>query len=142
MLIRGHHNVTPAVLEVMQRTRDLRMREIMTSLVTHLHGFVRDVRLTEAEFREATAVLNEIGALASDTHNEFVLMAGSLGISSLVCLLNNGDGGNTETSTAAPSGPRTAVAASPALTVASESRPQLPPTWAPAATGMTCTSDR
>ncbi len=98
MLIRGHHDVTPAVLEVMQRTRDLRMCEIMTSLVTHLHGFVRDVRLTEAEFREATAVLNEIGALASDTHNEFVLMAGSLGISSLVCLLNNGDGGNTETS--------------------------------------------
>jgi catechol 1,2-dioxygenase len=74
------------------------MREIMISLVTHLHGFVRDVRLTEAEFRDATALLNEIGALASDTHNEFVLMAGSLGVSSLVCLLNNGDGGNTETS--------------------------------------------
>src|SRR3954464_3735608 len=70
----------------------------MISLVTHLHGFVRDVRLTDAEFREATAILNEIGALASDTHNEFVLMAGSLGVSSLVCLLNNGDGGNTETS--------------------------------------------
>lgn len=98
MLIRGHQDVTPAVLEVMKRTQDPRMREIMTSLVTHLHGFVRDVRLTEVEFREATAILNEIGALASDTHNEFVLMAGSLGVSSLVCLLNNGDAGNTETS--------------------------------------------
>src|SRR4051812_41659569 len=69
----------------------------MVSLVTHLHGFVRDVRLTEVEFREATAILNEIGALATDTHNEFVLMSGSLGVSSLVCLLNNGDNGNTET---------------------------------------------
>ncbi|AWN51392.1 dioxygenase [Methylobacterium sp. 17Sr1-1] len=98
MRIERQQDVTPAVLEVMARTRDPRLREIMTSLITHLHGFVRDVRLTEAEFRDATAILNEIGALASDTHNEFVLMAGSLGVSSLVCLLNNGDHGNTETS--------------------------------------------
>ncbi len=98
MLIERQEDVTSAALEVMARTREPRMREIMISLVKHLHGFVRDVRLTEAEFRDATAILNEIGALASDTHNEFVLMAGSLGVSSLVCLLNNGDGGNTETS--------------------------------------------
>lgn len=98
MLIERQQDVTSAALEVMARTREPRMREIMISLVTHLHGFVRDVRLTEAEFRDATAILYEIGALASDTHNEFVLMAGSLGVSSLVCLLNNGDGGNTETS--------------------------------------------
>ena len=59
---------------------------------------MREVKLTEAEFREATALINEIGKLASDSHNEAVLMAGSLGVSSLVCLLNNGDQGNTETS--------------------------------------------
>jgi catechol 1,2-dioxygenase len=98
MLIKRQQDVTPAVLEVMRRTRDPRLREIMISLVTHLHGFVRDVRLTEAEFRDATAILNEIGKLASDSHNEAVLMAGSLGVSSLVCLLNNGDDGLTETS--------------------------------------------
>ncbi|MBB3937750.1 dioxygenase [Aureimonas phyllosphaerae] len=98
MPVRTQEDVTPAVLAVMARTRDPRLREILTSLVTHLHAFVRDVRLTEPEFREATAILNEIGALASDTHNEFVLMSGSLGVSTLVCLLNNGDGGQTETS--------------------------------------------
>jgi catechol 1,2-dioxygenase len=38
-----------------------------------------------------------MGKLTTDTHNEPVLMAGSLGVSSLVCLLNNGDRGNTET---------------------------------------------
>jgi catechol 1,2-dioxygenase len=98
MLIQRQEDVTPAVLEVMQRTRDPRLREIMCTLITHLHAFVREVRLTEAEFRDATAVLNEIGKLTSDTHNEAVLMAGSLGVSSLVCLLNNGDHGQTETS--------------------------------------------
>src|SRR5271169_4360250 len=82
----------------MEQTSNPRLREIMVSLVKHLHGFIRDVRLTEAEFREATAILSELGKLSTDSHNEMVLMAGSLGVSSLVCLLNNGDGGNTETS--------------------------------------------
>jgi catechol 1,2-dioxygenase len=97
-MIQRQQDVTDAVLAVMERTTDPRLREIMVSLIRHLHGFVRDVRLTEAEFREAAAILNEIGRLATDSHNEMVLMAGSLGVSSLVCLLNNGDNGATETS--------------------------------------------
>ncbi|HMF66511.1 MAG TPA: intradiol ring-cleavage dioxygenase [Phyllobacterium sp.] len=98
MVIERQEDVTEAVLGVMRQTRDPRLREIMTSLVTHLHAFVREVRLTEPEFRETTAILNEIGKLQTDSHNEMVLMAGSLGVSSLVCLLNNGDSGQTETS--------------------------------------------
>src|SRR3982751_1105990 len=98
MIIKGQDEATDAVVAVMERTADPRLREIMVSLIKHLHGFVRDVRLTEAEFRDATAILNEMGKLTTDTHNEPVLMAGSLGVSSLVCLLNNGDHGNTETS--------------------------------------------
>ena len=98
MIIEREQDVTPAVLAVMARTSDPRLREIMTSLVKHLHGFVREVRLTEAEFRDAAAIMNALGQGSDDTHNETVLMAGSLGVSSLVCLLNNGDRGNTETS--------------------------------------------
>ena len=98
MIIGRQEDVTAAAASVMERTSDPRLREIMGSLVKHLHGFVRDVRLTEAEFREATAMLAELGKQSTDTHNEVVLMAGSLGVSSLVCLLNNGDDGNTETS--------------------------------------------
>jgi catechol 1,2-dioxygenase len=96
-IIENQAAVTPVVLEVMRRTEDPRLREIMESLVTHLHSFVRDVHLTEAEFQQATRLLNAMGQQTTETHNEFVLMAGSLGVSSLVCLLNNGDGGTTET---------------------------------------------
>ena len=96
-IIERQEDVTPAVLAVMERTTDPRLREIMTSLVCHLHAFVRDVRLTEEEFRSATAILNEMGQASTDTHNEMVLMAGSLGVSTLVCLLNNGDSGATQT---------------------------------------------
>ncbi|NTE83645.1 intradiol ring-cleavage dioxygenase [Agrobacterium tumefaciens] len=98
MVIKTESDVTPAVLAVMEQTSNPRAREILTALVKHLHAFVREVRLTEVEFREATAILNEIGQLQTDSHNEFVLMSGSLGVSSLVCLLNNGDRGQTETS--------------------------------------------
>lgn len=90
--------MAPAVLKVMEKTPDPRLREIILSLITHLHGFIREVRLTEEEFRIATALINRIGQLSNDKHNEAVLMAGSLGVSALVCLLNNGEQGRTETS--------------------------------------------
>ena len=98
MILDGQEDLTKDVLSVMGRTPDPRLREIMVALTKHLHSFVRETRLTEVEFRDATAILNEIGKLTTDTHNEMVLMAGSLGVSSLVCLLNNGDNGATETS--------------------------------------------
>jgi catechol 1,2-dioxygenase len=98
MIISALDDVTSDALAAMRQTEDPRLREIMTSLVKHLHAFVREVGLTEFEFREAAALINEMGQLGSDTHNEAMLMAGSLGVSSLVCLLNNGDGGNSETS--------------------------------------------
>lgn len=97
MIIRDEKEVTTAVMAIMEQTKDPRLREIMISLVEHLHGFIRDIRLTEDEFRQATALVNDIGKATTDSHNEAVLMAGSLGVSTLVCLLNNGENGATET---------------------------------------------
>jgi catechol 1,2-dioxygenase len=98
MSVRSADDLTASVLAVMATTPDARLREIMASLVRHLHGFVREVGLTEAEFRDATALLNRMGQLSDDRHNEFVLMAGSLGLSALVCLLNNTEAGRGSTS--------------------------------------------
>jgi len=98
MIISDLDDVNLDALAAMARTEDPRLRQILIALVKHLHAFVREVRLTEAEFRAATAVVNEIGRLSTDTHNETVLLAGSLGVSSLVCLLNNGVDGSAETS--------------------------------------------
>ncbi len=96
-MIRNPDDLTQAVLAVMQQTPDARLREIMVSLVTHLHGFVNDVKLTEEEFRAATALIAKMGQLTNDSHNEVVLMAGSLGVSSLVCLLNHDQDGKGTT---------------------------------------------
>jgi hydroxyquinol 1,2-dioxygenase len=66
--------------------------------VRHLHGFAREARLTEAEFDAAIRLVTQLGQRTTESHNETRLMAGSLGLSTLVCLLNNGDSGQTETS--------------------------------------------
>lgn len=97
MIIENQAMVTDAVVEAVLRTENPRLREILLALVRHLHGFVREVRLTEREFQEAVRVIVAMGQKTTPSHNEAVLMAGSLGVSSLVCLLNNGNNGQTET---------------------------------------------
>jgi protocatechuate 3,4-dioxygenase beta subunit len=97
MIIENQAQVTDAVVQAFSRTADPRAKEILLSLVRHLHGFIRDVRLTEREFQEATRLIAAMGQRTTPSHNEVVLMAGSLGVSALVCLLNNGDNGQTET---------------------------------------------
>jgi protocatechuate 3,4-dioxygenase beta subunit len=97
MIIENQAAVTDAVVEAVNRVEDPRLREILLALVRHLHGFVREVRLTEREFQEATRVIAAMGQKTTASHNEVVLMAGSLGVSALVCLLNNGNNGQTET---------------------------------------------
>jgi catechol 1,2-dioxygenase len=97
VIVRNDRELTDWVLSVMAQTDDPRLREIMTALVRHLHDFVREVHLTEEEFRAATAIIARMGQLTNDTHNEVVLMAGSLGISPLVVLLNNSRDGEATT---------------------------------------------
>ncbi|MEA2947938.1 MAG: hydroxyquinol 1,2-dioxygenase, partial [Alphaproteobacteria bacterium] len=79
------------------RAPDPRFREVMSALVRHLHAFAREVKLTEAEFQAAASYIAGLGQKTTATHNEVVLMAGTLGLSTLVCLLNNGNNGATET---------------------------------------------
>ena len=97
MIISGQNEVTVAVLEAMEKTPDPRLREIVVSMIKHLHAFIREAKLSEEEFQKACNFIVRLGQQSSASHNEVVLMAGSLGVSSLVCLLNNGNKGQTET---------------------------------------------
>ena len=97
MIITRQEDVTPAVLDAYSRIENPRLREIVAALIKHLHAFAREVHLTEEEFQAAMQTIARLGQMTTDTHNEVVLMAGSLGFSSLICLLNNGNKGQTET---------------------------------------------
>src|SRR5580704_5246926 len=97
MIIGIQEDVTKAVLAEIARAPDPRFREVMSAFVRHLHAFAREVRLTEDEFQRACAAIVALGQRTTQSHNEVVLMSGSLGFSTLICLLNNGDNGQTET---------------------------------------------
>ncbi len=78
------HAITEAVIARLGSTPDARLRRIMTSLVRHLHDFVRDVALTEAEWATAIDFLTRTGQACNDTRQEFILLSDTLGVSILV----------------------------------------------------------
>jgi hydroxyquinol 1,2-dioxygenase len=97
MIIENQQDVTKAVLAELARAPNARFREVMSAFVRHLHDFAREVKLTEEEFQAACGYIVAIGKASNETHNEAVLMSGSLGFSQLICLLNNGEGGALDT---------------------------------------------
>jgi protocatechuate 3,4-dioxygenase beta subunit len=97
MIIDTQEDVTQAVIGAMSATPDPRTREILESLVRHLHGFIRDTRLTEREFQQAVGHVVALGQKTTASHNEVMLICGTLGVSNLICLLNNGRMGSGPT---------------------------------------------
>jgi hydroxyquinol 1,2-dioxygenase len=87
---KSEDDITAEVLERFAQTPQPRLREIMLSLIRHLHAFVKEVNLTEAEWFQAIAILTETGRLwCSDKRQEFILFSDTLGVSMVVDLLNH-----------------------------------------------------
>lgn len=66
-----------------------RLREVMESLVTHLHAFAKDVNLTHAEWEMGIDFLERAGEISNKERHEFVLLSDVLGLSSLVDMINS-----------------------------------------------------
>ena len=82
-------NITQAVLARFADTPDPRLKEIVTSLVQHLHAFARDVKLTEAEWFRGIEFLTRTGHITDDRRQEFILLSDTLGLSMLTVAMNN-----------------------------------------------------
>jgi hydroxyquinol 1,2-dioxygenase len=65
-----------------------RTRQLLQSLVRHLHAFAREVRLTESEWREAIDFLTRCGHITDDRRQEFILLSDVLGLSMLTVAIN------------------------------------------------------
>jgi protocatechuate 3,4-dioxygenase beta subunit len=93
---------TSAVVESFAATPDPRLREILSSLVRHLHGFVREVEPTIPEWEQAIAFLTATGHKCDEERQEFILLSDVLGVSMLVETINNRAGGATESTVLGP----------------------------------------
>jgi protocatechuate 3,4-dioxygenase beta subunit len=80
-----------------------RLREVMTSLVTHLHAFVKEAALTPEEWEQGIAFLTATGQRCDDVRQEFILLSDVLGVSMLVETINHrAADGSTEPTVTGP----------------------------------------
>lgn len=95
--------LTKAVLATIADDADPRFREIMTSLIKHMHGFVKEVDLSQDEWRAAIEFLYQTGEKTTRKRNEFILLSDTLGVTSLIDLLSGqATEGATESSVLGP----------------------------------------
>jgi hydroxyquinol 1,2-dioxygenase len=96
-------SITEAVIGRLSECAEPRFKQVMTSLLTHLHDFVRDVKLTEAEWFTAIQFLTSVGQTCTNKRQEFILLSDTLGVSVLVINLNHpADEGNVESTVMGP----------------------------------------
>jgi protocatechuate 3,4-dioxygenase beta subunit len=81
--------LTDAVIARLKDAKNPRFRQVLTSLVKHLHAFARDVELTEEEWFEGIKFLTATGQKCDDKRQEFILLSDVLGLSMMVVALNH-----------------------------------------------------
>lgn len=95
--------LTDAVIATITDDADPRFREIMTALIRHMHGFVREVDLSQEEWLAAIEFLYQTGKKTTRKRNEFILLSDTLGVTSLIDLMSgHAIAGATESSVLGP----------------------------------------
>jgi hydroxyquinol 1,2-dioxygenase len=82
-------DLTDRVVASFEGTDDPRLRELLGALVEHAHAFVRETRLTEAEWTKAIAFLTAVGDITNDKRQEFILLSDVLGVSMQTVAVSN-----------------------------------------------------
>ena len=85
----GSDTLVQQVIERFSDTPDPRLREIMGSLVRHLHGFIRETGLTEQEWMQGIEFLTAVGQKCDARRQEFILLSDVLGASMQVVSVNS-----------------------------------------------------
>lgn len=80
--------LTRQVIASIRKTRNPRLKKVMTSLISHLHDFVREVEPTPDEWMKGIQFLTDTGHWCSGKRQEYILMSDTLGVSMLVDWIN------------------------------------------------------
>ena len=114
-------NLTEVFLGYLGDDVNPRLREVMGSLVTHLHAFAKDVNLTHDEWEQGISFLERTGEISDANRHEFVLLSDVLGLSSLVDMINSRSEG-TSSSVLGPFH----ISGAPALDIGGDMKGDLP----------------
>lgn len=94
--------ITAAAVASFDGAEDARLREVLQSLVRHLHAFAEEVGLTQEEWEAGIGFLTDVGHITDDKRQEFILLSDTLGFSMLVDALNHSAPGATESTVQGP----------------------------------------
>ncbi|MDX6565077.1 MAG: hydroxyquinol 1,2-dioxygenase, partial [Gaiellales bacterium] len=81
--------ITRKAISSFEGAGDARLRELLQSLVRHLHAFAAEVGLTHEEWQTAIEVLTATGAITDEKRQEFILWSDALGLSMFVDALGH-----------------------------------------------------
>ena len=81
--------ITQNVLDTMAQAPNPRLKEVMTSLISHLHTFMREVELTQEEWAQGIQFLTRTGHMCDDKRQEFILLSDITGVTMLVDAINH-----------------------------------------------------
>src|SRR3954452_20710973 len=84
----NEHNATEAVIARMAGCADPRLKEVVSSVVRHLHAIVREVERTHEAWMAAAGFLTATGHTCPGARQEFILVSDTLGVWMLVDAIN------------------------------------------------------
>lgn len=95
--------ITQNVVDSMAQAPDLRLKQVMTSLISYLHAFIREVELTQEEWALAVEFFTRTGQMCDEKRQEFILLSDITGVTMLVDAINHRmPGGATESTIFGP----------------------------------------
>ena len=80
--------ITQAFADYARNAPSARARSLLVGLAGHLHSFVREHKVTQAEWGAAIDALTRATQFTDDKRNEYILFSDLLGVSSLVDMIN------------------------------------------------------
>jgi len=98
-----NYKITEDALSRLNNCDDPRLKEVMTSVITHLHAVVKEVEPTDEEWRQAIDFLTQVGHWCDDRRQEFILLSDTLGVTMLVdTVTHRKPAGTTESTVLGP----------------------------------------
>jgi protocatechuate 3,4-dioxygenase beta subunit len=99
----SEEQITHNVLASMAQAPNPRLHAVMTSFITHLHAFIREVEPTQEEWAAGIQFLTRTGQMCDDKRQEFILLSDTTGVTMLVDAINHRvPGGATESTIFGP----------------------------------------
>ena len=81
--------ITQNVLDSIANTSNPRLKAVMTSLISHLHAFIREVEPSQEEWAFGIQFLTRTGQMCDEKRQEYILLSDTLGVSMLVDAINH-----------------------------------------------------